>query len=247
MPLIPDVTRARDAAVRLMQVKKTSELLLHPDPPDYSPPDGLIPGSLEHIIFITLTLSIDHQGDTPALWESSRAAYKDDKTRYLFSPDALYHESPDQVALDLKNTGICTRKKRDAENWRNIGVSISQRWGGDPRNFIACFQGNVVKMLEYMKTDKQDMSNDFPKIITEKSGIIWIRTLRDAARYDMFRNLDKIPVLPDIHITRASVALGVLSGKYSGQLSVISQKVREIWKEAVDQGENPGDTITALD
>ena len=71
---------------------------------NYALPQGMTPGSLEHIIFITLTLSIDNGSNSQALWDSSRQAYETEQTRYLFSPEVLFSEDIDQIRYDLKNS-----------------------------------------------------------------------------------------------------------------------------------------------
>ena len=35
-------------------------------------PEGVEGGSLEHVLFITLTVSLDYMRDAPTLWESAR-------------------------------------------------------------------------------------------------------------------------------------------------------------------------------
>ena len=57
-------------------------------PEDISP-KGVHKGSLEHLLFITLTTSIDYQRDADKLWENARKTYEDQETLYLFSPKRL--------------------------------------------------------------------------------------------------------------------------------------------------------------
>jgi len=247
MTLKSDIERTKKVASDLILAYHTSEFFTRLKKPDYSPPSGVSIGSVEHIVFLTLTLSIDPLGDTPEIWDASRDAYDDERTRYLFSPDALCDESSELIIRDLKKAGVSVRQKNDADNWRNVGVSISRRWGGDPGNFIISHHGNARKILDYMRADQFGERNDFPQIIGEKKGTLWISLLKDYAGYDLFCNLDKIPLKADIHIIRSSIALGLVSGKYSGQLQVISRLIGELWRDAFEDYETEGKNITALD
>ena len=63
------------------------------DMPEDITPNGVVRSSLEHIFFMTLTVSIDYQREAPSLWESSRKTFDDPEMRYLFDPKSL-QESP---------------------------------------------------------------------------------------------------------------------------------------------------------
>jgi len=66
-------------------------------------PNGIKKGSLEHILFITLTVSIDYQRDALSLWESSRKSFDDPETRYLFNPKSLYKTPIRKIVKDMQN------------------------------------------------------------------------------------------------------------------------------------------------
>ena len=246
MTLKSDIERTKKVASDLIQVYYSSEFFKELEMPDYSPPNGVSAGSTEHIVFLTLTLSTDPLGNTPEIWKVSRKAFDDDKTKYLYSPEALCEKSTEQILRDLINSGFGKRKRKDAENWKKIGVSIYRRWGGDPRNFILSHNGDTRKILDSMRTDKYSDRNDFPEIIGENLGPLWISLLKDHAECDLFCSLNNIPIKADINITRASVALGLISGKYSGQLKVISQRVSDLWKDALKESEIVEKKITSI-
>src|SRR5437870_5186532 len=57
----------------------------HRDMPEEILPETVQKGSLEHVIFITLTVSIDYQRDAPALWQSGRHTIDDPETSWLYN------------------------------------------------------------------------------------------------------------------------------------------------------------------
>ena len=58
------------------------------DTPEDEPPPAVRGGSLDHVLFITLTVAIDCQRDADSLWESSRNTVANAKTRHAFNSAA---------------------------------------------------------------------------------------------------------------------------------------------------------------
>jgi len=235
MTLIYSKKRASEIVHNLPEAISGSELLIPGDRPDYSAPDGVNPGSLEHVLFLTLTLSIDNGSDSKSLWKFSRAAYEAENTRYLFSPSLVYEEEVDQIIYDLKKMGLGGNKNKNAEIWKNAGSYLFQKWGGDPRNFLSSCEWDGPEILSMMIPARYHEVYDFQHFIGEKKGQIWLNLLREEVGLHQITNLNKIPLITDIHVVRASIALGIIYGSYSGQISLISQKAREIWDETIKE------------
>ena len=96
--------------------------------PEDEPPKNVIRGSLEHLLFITLTVAIDYQRDASALWESSRKTYADQETRYLFDPEALHVTPFGKILEDLQKYNLSRKMEKDALIWRTVGVSFFKKW-----------------------------------------------------------------------------------------------------------------------
>jgi hypothetical protein len=69
--------------------------------PDDEPPPGVQGGSLDVVLFITLTVAFDYRRDADALWESSRKKFANTETRYVFDPAAVHWPEPKRVRADL--------------------------------------------------------------------------------------------------------------------------------------------------
>lgn len=65
-------------------------------------PKGVVRGSLEHILLITLTVSIDYQRNAEKLWNSSKQTFNNPTTRYLFDSKALYETTLEKVIGDMQ-------------------------------------------------------------------------------------------------------------------------------------------------
>jgi hypothetical protein len=225
--------RAIEIINRLPGAITGTEILHSSDKPDYSPPCGVHVGSPEHILFITFTVAIDTEIDSLTLWNSVRKAYEGEKTRYLFSPASLYEIEADQIQYDLKKLGLCKKGKKVAEIWKNMGIFLFQKWGGDPRNFLSSCNWDGNEILNRMIPSRYNEVYDFHHFFGEKKGQLWLTLLRKQGEIHQITNLYKTPLITDIHTVRASIALGLIYGSYSGQISIISQKVRELWENAI--------------
>ncbi|MCR4434165.1 MAG: hypothetical protein NUV70_08995 [Caldiserica bacterium] len=136
MSLIIDPERGKRVADRLYSAFSSIGIHGRKDMPEDLRPEGVVQGSLEHLLFITLTVSIDYQRDAISLWGNSRKTYEDPETRYLFSPKRLYEVPLDKIIKDMQKHGLSKKKEKDALIWRSVGISFFEKWEGDPRNFL---------------------------------------------------------------------------------------------------------------
>ena len=247
MTLKYSINRAHEIIHLLPEAISSTELLTSRESTDYSPPKGVISGSLEHVIFITLTLSIDNEIDSEALWNSARNVYEGEHTRYLFSPVSLYEEDGDQILYDLKKSGLCKNRNKNAEIWKNMGIFLFQKWGGDPRNFLSSCKWDGQEILNRIIPARYNEVYDFYHFFGERKGQLWLSLLIGEAGLHQITNLNKIPLITDIHVIRASIALGLIYGSYSGQIPIISQKVRELWEHAIQETEDGVRGITCFE
>lgn len=206
-------------------------------------PEDIIPkdvqrGSLEHLLFITLTCSIDYQRDAPALWESSRKTYEDPETKYLFDPKSLYEAPSDKIITDMQKHGLSKKPKNDAEIWQTISVTFLKKWKGDPRNFLESCNWDSLKILEHLNNDTHmyngRIMNDFRNLRGLKIGPLWLRMLRDNVGIQNLKKLEKVPIPVDIHIARATLATGIVKGRFSGRLNELFEHIREAWFKSVE-------------
>lgn len=205
-------------------------------------PEDLIPknvevGSIEHLLFITLTVSIDYMREANSLWRISKKTIEDDKTKYLFEPKLLYQAKSTDISEDMMKYSLAKRPKKDPWIWRTVGVSFYKKWGGDPRNFLESCDWDAEVVLKSLKKDQHDYSyrkrHDFPYLRGNKIGSLWVRMLRDNVGIECLKNLELVPIPVDIHIARASLATGVVRGKFEGNLNMLFQQIREAWSEGV--------------
>ncbi len=229
--------RGKESALLLYQSFTTAGIHGHNEMPEDDIPEGVINGSLEHILFITLTVSIDYQRDADVLWASSRQTYENSATHYLFNPKLLSETDFSKIAQDMRKFKLSQKPQKDASIWHTVGVTFYKKWQCDPRNFLADCNWDAPLILARLREDCH-LSNgvcrpDFPYLRGNKIGPLWLRMLRDNAGIAEIQNLDKVPIPVDIHVARATLALGVVHGEYEGHLDRIFEYIRQAWFESV--------------
>jgi hypothetical protein len=151
--MLIDELKARQAAALLFREFATRGIHGSTEMPEDEPPPGVLRGSLAHVLFITLTVAIDYQRDAAQLWDASRTTYADARTRYLFSPAAIFEAPVRQVVADLQAHGVSKKPFKDADIWRTVALTFLKKWGGDPRNFLADCSWDAAVILNRLRTD----------------------------------------------------------------------------------------------
>jgi hypothetical protein len=201
------------------------------DMPEDPLPEGVKEGSVEHLLFITLTVVIDYQRNADQLWESARKTFQDPETRYLFDPKMICETPFNKIVEDMQKYKLSKKPQKDANIWKTLGTTFYKKWGGNPLNFIKDCEWDAEKILKRLH-DKNEKSN-YPYLSGPKIGPLWLRMLRDNARIDQLINLEKIPIPVDIHVARATLATGVVRGRFKGRLKEVSEYIRKAWFESV--------------
>ena len=223
----------------------------HTEMPEDEIPEGVARGSLEHVLFITLTVSIDYMRDATALWKYSRKTYEDPKTRYLFEPESLAQTAYEKIIKDMKKHGLAKRPNNDSTIWKTVGTTFENKWNGNPINFLEHNNWDSLTILKHLEKDTHidgdKKSNDFPYLRGPKIGPLWLRMLRDNVGITKIKNLDNVPIPVDIHIARASLATGVVYGEFEGKLGDLFKFIRKAWFESVKGIQIDNRDMMALD
>jgi len=95
-------------------------------------PEGVGGGSLEHVLFITLTVSLDYMRDAPTLWECTRKTFDDPDTNYLFHPDKVKNISHDELIKDLRKYKLAKRPNQDSKIWITNSTTLNKYYNGNP-------------------------------------------------------------------------------------------------------------------
>jgi hypothetical protein len=231
-----DESRGRYVASLLFTAFQTSGIHGRNDMPEDIIPEGMKMGSPEHILFLTLTVSIDYQRDALALWESARKTYEDLDTRYLFSPKEIHLTTTAKIMKDMQRYGLSKKHTQDARIWRTNSLTFYKKWLSDPIRFLADCNFDAPTIINRLKSDSHfdgyRMSPDYLFLKGNKIAPLWLRILRDNAGVDCILNMEKIPIPVDVHVARATLALGIIKGKYQGSPDPIFAEIRKAWSSS---------------
>ncbi|MGC8612508.1 MAG: hypothetical protein ACP5LR_08525 [Athalassotoga sp.] len=233
-----DVKRGQEVAKILLSTNSN-------EMPEDLLPTGVAKGSREHLMFITLTVSLDYIRDATALWRSSRETFEDQKTRYLFDPTTLSETPLEKITEDMTAHGLAQRQHKDPFYWKKIGETFHEKWKNDPRNFLYSCNLDAPTILQQLK-ERDNGHPLYPFLRGEKIGPLWIRMLRDNVGIEL-KNMDKIPIPVDTHVARATLATGVVRGRYDGNSRNLFNDIRSAWFESVKGLKVNGRSAVALD
>ena len=246
-----DKRKGREIAKKLYKDFSTTGVHGKKEMPEDILPIGIIQGSLEHLLFITFSVSIDYMRDANSLWASSRKTYEDANTNYLFSPKALHETQLKQISEDMAKYGLSKKFTKDAYIWRTIGVTFYKKWGGNPINFLEDCRWDALTILRRLRSDTHQYSTrnvpDYPYLRGPKIGPLWLRMLRDNVGITKIKNLEKVPIPVDRHIARATLSTGVVHGVFKGTLNELFDNIRKAWFLSVEDLKVKNRPMIALD
>jgi len=202
----------------------------HTEMPETDPPEGVKEGSYEHIMFITMTVSIDYMRDAEQLWEASRKTFEDEKTNWIFYPDKVVKRGKEELKDAMKKYDLSRKPNKDSKKiWFPIAKTFT-KYGGDPTNLFEECNYDAKKLY---KKVKGPLKGRFPYLSGSKILPTWIRILFDQAGIE-FKNMNEIPIPVDRHIARSTFTLGALQGRYSGSISDVKSLINDVWKTACE-------------
>ena len=228
--LVAHPERAREVARSLLKAYESGGWFGETVMPEDPPPPGVAPGSEPHLRFLTLTVALDYLRDAAQLWRAAREALASPEKAYLFVPSAVVQTPDHQVHRDLKEAGIARRPDRDGRTWLSICRTLVSSFEGSVTTLLSAAGWDAPNLLAILR-DPQ-VTPGFPYLRGRKIGPLWIRILDDSARVPL-RRMEKVPIPVDIHIARATLMTGVLSGNFRGRFAELAKHVESVWADAL--------------
>lgn len=199
---------------------------------EFSPPEGVEQGSYEHIMWLTLTVSIDYQRDADALWDSARMTWKDEFTRWVFIPGEFRKKAYDDLVIALARYGLSRKPNRDAKIWWKVSNSFLNLFEGDPRKLFELYNYDAGEIYNQMRSKYKA---DFPYLAgasaTSKILSLWLRMMEHSARVNL-HNMENVPLPIDIHTAKATLTTGCLVGDFDGSFKDLVRQAQLAWQES---------------
>src|SRR5688572_4669863 len=109
------------------------------DMPESILAEGMEKGSYEHIMLLTLTVSIDYQRNATSLWKSAKLTWKDESTRWVFFPKELQSKTYENLVIALSRYRLSQKPNKDAKIWWKVSTSFLKMFEGDPRKLLELY------------------------------------------------------------------------------------------------------------
>ncbi len=196
-------------------------LITGPEKHEVNP--GLPANTRDNYLYFTLPCAINFQRNSPAMWRSALDTFLDPDTSYVFYPKQSTKVSQDTLKASLTSYGLALRANKHTDIWLRISESLLEYYAGDPRNVLSEYDFEVPKIIRALQVDKKRL---FPYLSGIKLSNYWLFILAeftDAA----LRNTDKISIIPDTHIIRSTIQLGLASD------GVTASRVEMIWRDVL--------------
>ena len=232
-----DEKSARDVAIILYEKFHSDEGIFgHNVMPEDQVPSCVQRGSYEHLMFITLVVSIDYQRDAEQLWKAGRRTFEDSRTGWLFEPQKVVSKPFEEIVSAMGAHGLAKKPRQDAGIWKRVSESFFEDYASNPLSLIEECGFDALRLF-HKKFDPR-FRRRFPFLSGSKIFPLWIRMLHDNVGIEL-GNLDKIPIPVDVHICRATFTTGCLKGRYTGTVSGVSPRIDEAWKIVMESIVHP--------
>jgi hypothetical protein len=149
------------------------------------------------------------------------STYRDPVTRFVYDPSSVGVSSPDDLRDALTRHGLAIQPVRHTHVWSTLCDTLLTRYEGDPRVLLESCHWDVARILATLRADRVSL----PVISGPKMSNYWLFILSrftDAT----FTNPHEISIIPDIHVRRASVRLGVIGDP----LAPTTEELADIWR-----------------
>ena len=172
-------------------------------------------GSRENYLYFTLAPALNFQRKSEGLWRSALATYQDPSTRFVFDPALVCEKGDEAVRYALAKHNLALLRERHTWIWVTLSRTFHEQHDDDPRTLLRKCDNDVVRVLEYIKKHK----TEFPYLSGPKLSNYWLYILSHFTDIQL-KNRRALSVIPDVHVIRATVRLGLLEEKEANAVSV---------------------------
>lgn len=163
------------------------------------------PGSVDLCHYFSLTMALNYQRDSFALWRAATAAYNDAEARVIFCPSEVSKLSNSDLADLLLRHRVALQPTKHTGTWKRLCDTIAGEYEGDIRNLFSGASYDIGKILEVVRVERKKL---FPYLSGPKIANYWLYVLIQYTALP-FTNRRALSIAPDTHVMQATHRLGL--------------------------------------
>jgi hypothetical protein len=173
--------------------------------------------------YFTLPCAINYQRKSEGLWLAALRTYEDRDTRFVFDcASAAADFSKTKEALSVYR--LAAFPERQSNIWFTIASTLAERFEGDPELLIESHDSSVASVKSFVSSNKKL----FPYISGPKLLNYWLYIYATFVPDHGLLGREDISVIPDVHVKRASVVLGVVTSGESSNTELVADCWRRV-------------------
>ena len=215
-----------DNVNKLMAMYKKGEIGGEVMPEDANP--KFQKDSLENYLYFTLPMALNYQRNSYKLWESALKTYKDEETKFVFSPKVCLEKSFEEVQYALTKYKVALQKQKQTEIWLALCNTFVEMFDGDIRKLFDKLDNDVNRIRDSIQKENK---KKFPYLSGTKICNYWMYVIYQYTDR-RYKNIECLTVAPDTHVCKASHRLGLITDEELNSNNV-QQIVIERWQEVL--------------
>lgn len=215
-----------DNVNKLMAMYKNDEIGGEVMPEDANP--KFQKDSLENYLYFTLPMALNYQRNSYTLWESALKTYKDEETKFVFSPKVCLEKSFEEVQYALTKYKVTLQKQKQTEIWLALCNTFVEMFDGDIRKLFDKLDNDVNRIRDFIQKENK---KKFPYLSGTKICNYWLYVIYQYTDR-RYKNIECLTVAPDTHVCKATYRLGLITDEELNS-SNVQQIVIERWQEVL--------------
>jgi hypothetical protein len=143
------------------------------------------------------------------MWSSALKTYQDKETNYLFYPEKVVKTDYSKVMRDLRKHKLSMQPTKHCNIWIALSKTLVTYYNNDPRLILKEKDFDVVEIINLLQKEKKEI---FPYLGGQKLSNYWLFILSHFTDVK-FKNVEEISIIPDTHVIKSSIQLGVVDEK----------------------------------
>ena len=215
-----------DNVNKLMAMYKNGEIGGEVMPEDANP--KFQKDSLENYLYFTLPMALNYQRNSYTLWESALKTYKDEKTKFVFSPKVCLEKSFEEVQYALTKYKVALQKQKQTEIWLALCNTFVEMFDGDIRKLFDKLDNDVNRIRDFIQKENK---KKFPYLSGTKICNYWLYVIYQYTDR-RYKNIECLTVAPDTHVCKTTHRLGLITDEELNS-SNVQQIVIDRWQKVL--------------